>query len=139
MCYVAYVGNAHIGGFMNSEKRSAEIASAAGVHVIFGTGPVGCSAAKLLLEEGFRVRMVNRTGKRPDGLLEDLTGDEESRLKIVAADALDPRQVLADSKGATHIYHCVNVSYELWNTVLPRAHSHLLEAAVAHGAVLAVA
>jgi nucleoside-diphosphate-sugar epimerase len=124
---------------MGLEKGTVSRASGAGVHVILGTGPVGCSAAKLLLEKGFRVRMANRTGKRPDGLLSDLTTDQESRLEITPVDAMDQAQVLAISKGATHIYHCANVSYELWNTVLPRLHSNLVEAAVANGAVLAVA
>jgi len=124
---------------MSLEKESANRASGAGVHVIFGTGPVGCSAAKLLLEKGFRVRMINRTGKRPEGLREGLSPDEESRLEIKGADALDRAHVLAVSEGATHIYHCANVSYELWSTVLPRLHGNLVEAAVAHGAVLAVA
>jgi nucleoside-diphosphate-sugar epimerase len=110
-----------------------------GVQVIFGTGPVGCSAAKLLLEKGLRVRMINRTGKRPDGILEGLSRNEESRLEIRGEDALDQARVLAASDGATHIYHCANVSYELWNTVLPRLHGNLVEAAVARGAVLAVA
>jgi nucleoside-diphosphate-sugar epimerase len=124
---------------MGLEKGTVSRASDSGVQVIFGTGPVGCSAAKLLLEKGFRVRMVNRTGKRPDGLLSDLTKDQESRLEITPVDAMDQAQVLAISKGATHIYHCANVSYELWNTVLPRLHANLVEAAVANGAVLAVA
>jgi nucleoside-diphosphate-sugar epimerase len=109
-----------------------------GLHVIFGTGPVGCSAAKLLREKGFRVRMVNRTGKRPDWLT-DVTRDMASRLEITAADALEPAQVLAVSEGATHIYHCMNVSYELWKSVLPIVHANLREAAVARGAILAVA
>lgn len=124
---------------MGFEKGTASMTSVAGVHVIFGTGPVGCSAAKVLLEKGFRVRMVNRSGKRPDGLLLDLTQDQESRLEIRPADALDRAQVLEVSQGATHIYHCANVSYELWYTVLPRLHSNLVDAAAAHGGVLAVA
>jgi nucleoside-diphosphate-sugar epimerase len=124
---------------MSSEMGTADRAPEPGLHVIFGTGPVGCSAAKLLLEKGFRVRMVNRTGGRPDGLLEDLTQDEESRLEIRPADALDAASVLAVSEGATHIYHCANVSYELWYTVLPRVHANLVEAAITRGAVLAAA
>lgn len=124
---------------MSLEKGTENKASGEGVHVIFGTGPVGCSAARLLLEKGLRVRMVNRTGNRPDGLLEGLSRDEESRLEIKGADALDQARVLAVSAGATHIYHCANVSYELWNTVLPRLHGNLVETAVMHGAVLAVA
>jgi nucleoside-diphosphate-sugar epimerase len=124
---------------MSLVKGAANGASSKGVHVIFGTGPVGCFAAKLLLEKGLQVRMVNRTGKRPDGLLEGLSRDEESRLEIKGADALDKAGVLAVSGGATHIYHCANVSYELWKTVLPRLHANLVDAAVANGAVLAVA
>jgi nucleoside-diphosphate-sugar epimerase len=41
--------------------------------------------------------------------------------------------------GATHLYHCVNVSYELWGRDLPVMHANLVGAAAAHGAVLAVA
>lgn len=123
---------------MNSEKNIGHQEPGVGLHVIFGTGPVGCSAAKLLLEKGFRVRMVNRTGKRPDWLT-DVTQDMASRLEIRAADALDPAQVRAVSQGATHIYHCMNVSYELWKSILPRVHANLLDAAATHGAVIAVA
>jgi hypothetical protein len=35
---------------MDLETGTAKNASDAGLHVIFGTGPVGCSAANLLLE-----------------------------------------------------------------------------------------
>ena len=37
-----------------------------GLHVIFGTGPVGCWTARALCEPGIPVRAVNRSGRRPD-------------------------------------------------------------------------
>jgi nucleoside-diphosphate-sugar epimerase len=52
---------------------------------------------------------------------------------------LNAGAVLAASKGATHIYHCANVAYQDWERVLPPMQDNLVEAAQAHGAVLAVA
>jgi nucleoside-diphosphate-sugar epimerase len=104
---------------------------ASDLHVIFGTGPVGCSAARSLLEKGFKVRMVNRSGRRPAGL--------DADLEIRAANMANLEEVLAASQGATHIYHCANVLYQDWYRVLPVLHANLRAAAIRHGAVLAVA
>jgi hypothetical protein len=35
------------------------------LHVIFGTGPVGCWTARALRSQGRAVRAVNRSGARP--------------------------------------------------------------------------
>jgi nucleoside-diphosphate-sugar epimerase len=119
--------------------RQGEAGKRAGLQVIFGTGPVGCAAARHLLEEGLAVRMVNRSGKPPAGLFDDLPEELRARLEFSVADAMDAEAVRAVSRGATHIYHCANVSYELWKQVLPVLHANLVSAAIAHGAVLAVA
>ena len=34
-----------------------------GLHVVFGTGPVGLAVMDELVSEGERVRMVNRSGR----------------------------------------------------------------------------
>jgi nucleoside-diphosphate-sugar epimerase len=121
------------------EPKTSGSRTKVGLQVIFGTGPVGCAAARHLLEQGLSVRMVNRSGRRPVGLLEDLAPDAQARLEFRAADVMDAVEARAVCAAATHIYHCMNVSYELWRRDLPVMHASLLGAAVAHGAVLAVA
>jgi nucleoside-diphosphate-sugar epimerase len=109
------------------------------LHVIFGTGPVGSSAARFLLNKGLRVRMVNRSGRRPALLDADLGPDAASLLEVRSADAASAGEVLAVTEGATHIYHCANVLYQDWYRVLPVFHANLRAAALHHGAVLALA
>jgi len=116
-----------------SETASAQ-AAGAGLQVVFGNGPVGCAAAKALLGRGLRVLMVSRSGRRPE---EALTG--LGRLDTLAADALDPDAVTTASRGATHIYHCMNVPYQYWARTLAVMQGNLVAAAEAQGAVLAVA
>lgn len=83
--------------------------------------------------------MVNRSGRRSVGLFEDLAPDTLARLEFRAADIMNAREAREVSSGATHIFHCVNVSYELWRRDLPVMHANLVAAALAHGAVLAAA
>jgi nucleoside-diphosphate-sugar epimerase len=101
------------------------------LHVIFGAGPVGAAAAHTLLEKGLRVRMVSRSGKKPDGL--------PAGIEVRAADALSAEQVVASTEGATHIYHCANVLYQDWHRLLPVLNANLRAAALRRGAVLALA
>jgi nucleoside-diphosphate-sugar epimerase len=108
------------------------------LHIIFGTGPVGSEAARLLIAKGHRVRTVNRSGRLPE-LLADLPIDTSKRLELVAADALDRSAVVAAGAGASRVYHCANVSYEEWPRVLPTMNANLIEAARGAGAVLAYA
>jgi nucleoside-diphosphate-sugar epimerase len=61
------------------------------------------------------------------------------RLDTLAADALDPDATMAASRGATHIYHCMNVPYQYWDRTLAVLQGNLVAAAKAQGAVLAVA
>ncbi len=110
-----------------------------GRHVIFGTGPVGCSAAGLLLEKGKRVRMVNRGGRRPTGAFLDLAPDLEARLEFASADATEEPSVRAAAAEATHVYYCANVLYQDWEKILPVIHANILRAATENGAVLAAA
>ena len=111
----------------------------AGLHVIFGNGPVGSAAARFLLQKGLPVRLVSRSGRRPAVLFDGLPVDQERRLEFRAADALDLQAVVNASNGASHIYHCANVLYQDWGKVLPSLQQNLVTAALRHGSVLAVA
>ncbi len=111
---------------------------AGGIQVIFGNGPVGSATARYLLEQGLTVRIASRTGRRPPLLFDDLPAETLRRLEFVAADATDSAAALQASRGASHIYHCVNVPYQDWWRTLPRVQENLIEAASREGAVLAV-
>jgi nucleoside-diphosphate-sugar epimerase len=106
----------------------------AGLQVIFGTGPVGVCVARHLLGEGLPVRMVSRRGTLPA----ELDGTAGT-IRPLAADAMDAGSALEASRGATHVYHCMNVLYQDWARVLPVIHANLRAAATAHGSVLAAA
>jgi nucleoside-diphosphate-sugar epimerase len=110
----------------------------AGLQVVFGNGPVGSAAARLLLQKGFEVRIVSRTGRRPAGLFDGISADQEGRLQFRSADALDLQAVRAASVGASHIYQCVNVPYQDWARVLPSLQENLLSTAIERHAVFAV-
>jgi nucleoside-diphosphate-sugar epimerase len=124
---------------MTGSHQQGGSGEAPGLHVIFGTGPVGCSAATLLLEKGKRVRMVNRRGKRPGGAFMGLAPEREARIEFVAADARDWATVNATARGATHVYYCVNVLYQEWEKILPVMHANIVRAATENGALFAAA
>lgn len=98
----------------------------ADLHVIFGTGPVGCWTARALREQSLPVRAVNRTGRRPDLLPADV--------EVVAADASDSRQATASAQGAAVVYQALNPPYHEWHRVFPALQSAVLAAARAAGA-----
>ncbi len=62
------------------------------LHVIFGTGPVGCWTTHALVAEGRWVRAVNRSGRRPELLPEGV--------ELRTADASDPAQAIAAAEAA---------------------------------------
>jgi len=96
------------------------------LHVIFGTGPVGCWTARALREQGVPVRVVNRSGNRP-GLMPD-------DVEIVTADAACPGQAIDAAKGATVIYQALNPPYHLWKKYFPALQDGVLAAAGTAGA-----
>jgi nucleoside-diphosphate-sugar epimerase len=100
--------------------------SSVDLHVIFGTGPVGCWTARALVAAGHRVRAVNRSGRRP-ALLPDV-------VDVRAADASDPAQARAAAEGATTVVQALNPAYHRWHELFPPLQTAVLAAAEASDA-----
>ncbi len=96
------------------------------LHVIFGTGPVGCWIARSLREMDLPVRAVNRSGKRPALMPADV--------EIVKADVADPQQAIQAAQGAAVIYQALNPPYHQWHEFFPGLQSGAMAAAKATGA-----
>lgn len=97
-----------------------------GLHVIFGTGPVGTWIARELASRGAPVRVVNRSGGRP-GLL-------PAEAELAGADASDPEQAVRAAEGAAVVYQALNPPYHLWHELFPGLQRGALEAARRAGA-----
>jgi len=98
----------------------------ADLHVVLGSGPVGTWIATTLLAQGERVRLVNRSGKRP-ALLQ---GDAE----VVAADVSDAARATAAAAGAGVVYQALNPPYDKWHELFPGLQAGALAVAKAAGA-----
>ena len=96
------------------------------LHVIFGTGPVGCWTARSLRKMGITVRAINRSGKRPQLMPEDV--------EIAAADLSDPRKAIDAAKGATVLYQALNPPYAKWHEQFPALQAAAIAAAKTVGA-----
>ncbi|WP_432881353.1 NAD-dependent epimerase/dehydratase family protein [Kribbella sp. CA-245084] len=92
------------------------------VQVVVGAGAVGSAVARLLVEQGERVRVITRTGSGPDGA------------ERVAADAAT--ELAEYVAGATAIYSCAGPAYNKWTTQWPPLGAALIAAAEASGATL---
>ena len=102
--------------------------TAAGTHVVFGTGPAGRAVADALLDQGTRVRMVNRTGAPVLTGVETIGGD--------ATDVDFARDVAAD---ADTVYFCLNApNYHRWAEEFPPLQRAVLGAAKSADAKLVV-
>ena len=96
------------------------------LHVILGTGPVGCWTARALRDEGHAVRAVNRSGRRPSLMPADV--------EVVAADVSDPAQARAAVAGAAVVYQALGPPYHQWAQLFPALQAGAIEAARAAGA-----
>lgn len=96
------------------------------LHVILGTGPVGCWAARALAGRGLAVRAVNRSGTRPRLM--------PAEVEMAAADVTDARQAEAAARGATVVYQALNPPYHRWHELFPLLQAGALAAAQAAGA-----
>jgi nucleoside-diphosphate-sugar epimerase len=99
---------------------------AEGLHVILGTGPVGCWTARALAHRGVAVRAVNRSGRHPALMPE--------AVEVVAADATDRDAIIAASAGAAVVYQALNPEYHRWHDLFQGLQAAALAAARATGA-----
>ena len=91
------------------------------LHVILGTGPVGCWTARALCDQGRAVRAVNRSGVRP-GLMPD-------EVEIAKADIADASQAAMVASGASVVYQALNPPYHRWPELFPALQVAALSAA----------
>lgn len=99
------------------------------MHVILGTGPLGRSIMRELVEQGEPVRMVSYSGKAalPSGVLHE------------KADLLDEKQAVHIMQDATVIYHCAQPAYHQWGKLFMRMQDNIISGAMAAGGKLVVA
>lgn len=97
------------------------------LHVVLGSGPVGTAVARLLADEGEKVRVITRSGTGPAG----------PAIELVAGDATDAAALADLSRGAVAIYNCANPAYDRWAQLWPPLGAAVLTAAERVGAVLA--
>jgi nucleoside-diphosphate-sugar epimerase len=96
------------------------------LHVIFGTGPAGRAVARELVKRGKTVKMVNRSGTKPEGVPDSVS--------VVAGDLFDANVAKQLAQGATHVYQCTNPPYDKWPEQFPTLQANTLEAAASAGA-----
>jgi nucleoside-diphosphate-sugar epimerase len=96
------------------------------LHVLFGTGPVGRASARELVKRGKVIKMVNRSGKKPEGVPESVT--------VMAGDVFNAALTTELAQGATHVYQCTNPAYHEWVEKFPPLQANTMEAAARAGA-----
>lgn len=96
------------------------------LHVILGTGPVGCWTARALVVAGAAVVAVNRSGRRPELM--------PAEVEIRAADVSDESAATRVAQGATTVYQALNPEYDKWPELFPGLQAGALAAARAAGA-----
>jgi nucleoside-diphosphate-sugar epimerase len=101
------------------------------LHVIFGTGPVGQAVARELVKRGKIVKMINRSGKKPEGA--------PVGVSIATGDVGDLSTAKELAKGASVVYQCSNPPYTKWPELFPALQANTLEAAASTGAKYIVA
>lgn len=94
------------------------------IHVIFGTGPLGMSVMRELLQRGVTVRMVNRSGK----------AEVPQSVEIIAGDAYNTDFTRQVCYGATVVYQCAQPPYQEWVDKFPALQASILEGAASAGA-----
>ncbi|HEX8991409.1 MAG TPA: NAD-dependent epimerase/dehydratase family protein [Anaerolineales bacterium] len=101
------------------------------LHVIFGAGAVGQAIASELITRDRRVRMVNRSGRRPADLPESV--------EMFGGDAYNRDFARAAAEGAAVVYQTVGLPYDQWVRRFPPLQASILEAAGSAGARFVVA
>ena len=96
------------------------------LHVVYGTGAVGMSVMDELVQNGRRVRMVNRSGR----------ASVPESVEVVGGDAADPTFTREASAGASVVYFALNPPYDKWPELFPPLQAGVLEGAASAGARL---
>jgi len=99
-------------------------------HLIFGTGPLAQATMRALLKRGKSVKMVNRSGNRPESI--------PDQVEIIAGDAFNPEFTRQVSNGVEVVYQCAQPAYNLWVSQFPALQASIMEAAAAANAKLIV-
>lgn len=101
-----------------------------GIHTVFGaTGALGSAVVRKLVSEGARVRAVVRDAVKARKLLPEAA-------EIRTGDARDAAGAREAVRGATIVYHCLNVPYHQWMEFFPAATENILAASAGAGARL---
>jgi nucleoside-diphosphate-sugar epimerase len=87
--------------------------------VVVGAGGTGRALARLLAEEGERVRLVTRSG----------SGPVHAGVELVAADATDADRLSRLTEGAATLYNCAMPAYDRWPTDWPPLAAGMLASA----------
>jgi nucleoside-diphosphate-sugar epimerase len=98
-----------------------------GLHVIFGTGPLGLAVMRELRRRGQRVRMINRSSR--------VKFAKDPQTEVGGANAADPAQAREVCEGAAVVYHCVGLPYPRWPE-FPAIAAGIVDGAAAAGAKL---
>ncbi len=101
-----------------------------GVHVVFGSGPVGRATCQAIMRRGFEVRLVNRRGRTALGSDAAAFADVE----VLAGDATDAAFATRAAAYAAAVYQTLNPDYHRWAEDFPPLQRGVLAAAQASGA-----
>jgi nucleoside-diphosphate-sugar epimerase len=96
-------------------------------HVILGSGPLGQSIARALINQGACARLVNRSGRCPDNL---------AGVEIEAADLYDQAEVQRVTAGTAVVYQCAQPGYAQWVSMFPSLIDSILQGMEGSGARL---
>lgn len=94
-------------------------------YLVTGAGPIGCTVALALANQGHSVTLASRSGKGP----------EHRGIKKIRADALQPTQLETAIDGASAVFHCIHAAYsaKAWAQTLQAAEESILALAGKHG------
>ena len=101
------------------------------LHLVLGDGVIGQAVADELRRQGLPCALASRhaPASPPGG----------APHRHITVDALDADALLRATEGATHLYLTIGLPYQaaVWERDWPRVMRHAIQAALAHGAVLA--
>ncbi|MEV5880968.1 NAD-dependent epimerase/dehydratase family protein [Streptomyces sp. NPDC052101] len=93
-------------------------------HVIVGAGATALATARLLAEDGERVRLVSRRG----------SGPEHELIESIALDATDAEALAELCRDAATVFNCAMPAYDTWPQAIPPLFRAILTAAERSGA-----